>query len=283
VATTLPGREGVTRVGLDLSDADLARVGSLVHEIAGIALPPNKHAMVRSRLATRARTLGLPSVGAYLEHVENDASGGELAAMIDALTTNKTYFFREEAHFDLLRHRVFPDLAERSGPIRLWSAGCSTGEEAYCMAVLALETFGERAPRDVRILGTDISQRVLNVARPGEYAAENVSAIPAPTLARMFESVPHGNRRSYRVRAELRALVRFARLNLMSNWPMRGPFDVIFCRNVMIYFDRPTRERLVRRLAELLTPGGYLCIGHSESLTGFSPGLEFVQPATYRR
>jgi chemotaxis protein methyltransferase CheR len=276
-------RSRVSGVELDLSDADLARVGSLVHEIAGISLPPNKHALVRSRLAVRARSLGLGSVGAYLELVRQDASGGELAAMVDALTTNKTFFFREEAHFDLLRERVLPQLAERRGPIRLWSAGCSTGEEPYCLAQIALEVLGDRARDDVRILGSDISQRVLNVARPGEYPADAVASIPALTLGQMFDAVQHGARRAYRVRPELRSMVRFARLNLMSSWPMRGPFDVIFCRNVMIYFDRPTRERLVRRLADLLAPGGYLCIGHSESLTGLSVELEFVQPATYRR
>jgi chemotaxis protein methyltransferase CheR len=267
----------------DLSETDLARIGVLVREIAGISLPPHKRALVRSRLAGRARSLGLGSVGEYLEHVQRDASGGELAAMVDALTTNKTFFFREGAHFDLLSSRILPDLARRSGPIRLWSAGCSTGEEPYGLAHVALEVLGERALRDVRILGSDISQRVLNVARPGEYPADAVANIPAGTLDRMFEIASEGARRVYRVRPELKSIVRFARLNLMSSWPMRGPFDVIFCRNVMIYFDRPTRERLVRRLADLLAPGGYLCIGHSETITGLSAALEFVQPATYRR
>jgi chemotaxis protein methyltransferase CheR len=265
---------------LELTEAQFRQVGALVARVAGIQLPPGKESLVRSRLSRRLRALGVATVAEYLELVARDASRAELAEMVDVLTTNKTSFFREVEHFRLLERTIFPALQARSEPIRLWSAGCSTGEEPYSLAMVARDTLGAAASR-VRILATDISGRVLQRARAAVYDADAVEDVPAPVRQAHFEgaSLPG----SLRVVQPTRDLVQFARLNLMGDWPMRGPFDVILCRNVMIYFDKPTQERLVARYTQLLAPNGYLFVGHSESLSGLRHGLTYVQPATYRR
>ena len=267
--------------GIELSDAQFRRVGEIVTRVSGIQLPPGKESLVRSRLAKRMRALSIASVSEYLDLVDRDASRAELAEMVDVLTTNKTSFFREADHFRLLQETIFPSLERGRGEVRLWSAGCSSGEEPYTIAMVARETMGASASR-VRILATDISARVLEKARQGVYDADQLDDVP-PTLRRNhFEPVPGAHDR-LRVVAGTREMVQFARLNLMGDWPMRGPFDVILCRNVMIYFDKPTQERLVSRYAALLAPGGYLFVGHSESLSGLRHELAYVQPATYRK
>jgi chemotaxis protein methyltransferase CheR len=275
---TLP--TGALLPSLDLTEAQFRQVGALVARVAGIQLPPGKESLVRSRLSRRLRALGVPTIAEYLELVERDASRTELAEMVDVLTTNKTSFFREVEHFRLLERTIFPALERTGNPIRIWSAGCSTGEEPYSIAMVARDTLRSAAAR-VRILATDISARVLQRARAAVYDGDVVEDVPAPLRQAHFEAAsPAG---SVRVVQPTRDLVQFARLNLMGDWPMRGPFDVILCRNVMIYFDKPTQERLVARYAELLAPGGYLFVGHSESLSGLRHGLSYVQPATYRR
>ncbi|MCC6928879.1 MAG: protein-glutamate O-methyltransferase [Gemmatimonadaceae bacterium] len=267
--------------GIELSDAQFRRVGELVTRISGIQLPPGKESLVRSRLAKRMRILGVASVSDYLDLVDRDASRTELAEMVDVLTTNKTSFFREADHFRLLQEVVFPSLERARGEIRLWSAGCSSGEEPYSLAMVARESLGAAASR-VRILATDISSRVLEKARAAVYDADQLDDVPPALRQRHFEPVAGAHDR-VRVTAATRELVQCARLNLMGDWPMRGPFDVILCRNVMIYFDKATQEQLVSRYAALLAPGGYLLVGHSESLSGLRHGLAYVQPATYRR
>ena len=212
--------------------------------------------------------------------MEEDESRVELKEMIDALTTNKTSFFREPHHFDYLRDVVLPFfVADRHAP-RLWSAGCSSGEEAYTIGMVLRDGLPEPLSREARILAYDMSARMLVRARDAVYTGEAVAELPRDVVRRHF--VPTADER-WQVAEPVRRLVRCARLNLMSRWPMYGPFDVIFCRNVMIYFDKPTQERLVARFASLLAPGGYLCVGHSESLTGLRHPLAYVQPATYRR
>ncbi len=217
----------------------------------------------------------------YLDFVDGDSSRAELAEMVDVLTTNKTSFFREIDHFRLMQRAILPDLARGHAPIRIWSAGCSTGEEPYSIAMIARDTLGAAATR-VRILATDISARVLGRARSAEYDVDAVEDVAPDVRRAHFEPVPGANDR-LRVVAPTAALVQFARLNLMGEWPMRGPFDMIFCRNVMIYFDKPTQERLVTRYTSLLAPGGHLMVGHSESLSGLRHQLAYVQPATYRK
>lgn len=264
---------------LELSPKVFGRISATMEEIAGVRLPQGKETLVKSRLSKRLRTLGLDGFDAYLAFIDADASGAELREMVDALTTNKTSFFRESAHYDHLVDVAFPELAER-GSLRMWSAGCSTGEEPYTLAMLAREHLPAGILRDTRVLATDISGRALTSATRGEYAAATVGDVPAPLLRKYFERSGEG---AYSAASSLRSLVTFGRLNLMGPWPMRGPFDVIFCRNVMIYFDREVRERLVGRFHGLLRDGGYLYVGHSESLTGLQHPFSYVRPAVYRR
>ena len=199
--------------------------------------------------------------------------------MVDALTTNKTSFLRERAHFDYLRDSLLPTL---NHPVRIWSAGCSSGEEPYTLAMLLLDHNMTGTARDAQVLATDISQRMLATAQAGVYPAEIMSDVPVEWRrrywARLDLNQPGG---SVSATPLLRSVVKFASLNLMDHWPMRGPFDAIFCRNVMIYFDKQTQQRLVERFSDLLRPGGHLFVGHSESLTGTSHQLRYVQPAVY--
>jgi len=257
----------------------LARLRRLVHQRTGIHLTPEKDVLVTSRLMKRLRALGLSSFKEYLSLIERDRAGGEIASMIDALTTNKTSFFRESRHFDCLRALVLPSLRQRKR-IRIWSAGCSTGEEPLSLAMVLREGIPDVDRRDLRILATDISRQVLERARQGIYDVAQLQAVPALLRERYFTCMPS---RLYRAQDSVLRLVSWARLNLVDDWPMQGPFDVIFCRNVMIYFDRPTQERLVERFARMLRPGGYLFVGLSESSSAASGGLDYVEPAVYLR
>lgn len=268
---------------LRLSPQRFAQVAALLGRHAGIQLREGKESLVVARLGHRVRALGLPSLEAYLDALHGaTASSPELTHFVDVLTTNKTSFLREPAHFEHLRQAVLPVHAAGGGELRIWSAGCSSGEEPYTLAMLALATLTSEAAARVRILATDLSTRVLEAARRGSYAEAHLDDLPVDWRERFMEADPaHAGAR--RMRDAVRARVRFARLNLMEAWPMRGPFEVIFCRNVMIYFDRPTQERLVKRFAELLAPGGHLYVGHSESLSALSHGLRHVAPALYQR
>lgn len=280
---TLDARSAGSREGAGpaLTRSDFDRVTRLLHEMAGIALGDGKEELVKSRLARRLRATGLPTYAAYLDHVSTDAGRREeLVALIDALTTNKTSFFREARHFEFLRERIAPGwAAAMPDEIRVWSAGCSSGEEPYTLAMVFA---GLPLPR-TRILATDISTRVLALARAGEYPEESLREIPEGLRRAHFEQVPGAVPARFRVRDELRRTVTFARLNLMGSWPMQRDFHLVLCRNVMIYFDAPTRERLLQRYFQVLAPGGYLFVGHSESLTSTHHGFEYVQPAVYRK
>ena len=275
-----PPASGAALAGAPLGDAHFETIRQLVYRVAGINLTHGKEGLVRSRLAPRLRALGLDDFDAYLDHLDRDVSGAELVQLVDVITTNKTSFFREPEHFDLLQRVVLPPLAERGGTARFWSAGCSSGEEPYTIAIVARELLGGSAA-DARILATDVSTRIMRRAREGVYHDRELAGVPPAIMRRHFVNHP-AVPGSLCVVDETRATVRFARLNLMHDWPMRGPFDAIFCRNVMIYFDRPTQQRLVNRFAALLAPGGYLFVGQSESLTALTHDLQYVQPAVYR-
>ncbi len=262
-----------------LEDEHFRAIGKIVYHTAGINLHAGKEGLVRSRLAHRLRALHLDGFGEYLQFVEKDVSGAELAHMVDVLTTNKTSFFREAEHFRFLQTDVLPALASRGEPIRLWSAGCSSGEEPFTLAIVLRELLDPAVASTTRILATDISARMLGKARAASYRVDLLADVPPNLVGRHFIREPDGE--TARVVDATRQLVKFARLNLMASWPMRGPFDVIFCRNVMIYFDRPTQQRIVERFSELLAPGGFLFVGHSESLTPLQHSLRYIQPAVY--
>ena len=222
-----------------------------------------------------------------MRFVEHDPSGGELANMIDALSTNVTQFFRESQHLDHLRDDMLPKLmADRTKAgqpkLRIWSAGCSSGEEPYTIAMVLRETVVDIDRWDVKLLATDISNNVLAKARDGVYEEGKFRDVPMLLRGKYFEQVDPGPPRRYQVSPTLRNMVHFARLNLLEPWPMKGPFDFIFCRNVMIYFNQPTRQQLITRFGELLSPGGALFIGHSESLSGIKHKLKQLYPTVYQ-
>jgi len=264
-----------------LTPAHFERIVAMLHAHAGIRMRVGKEGLVRARLAKRLRALGLTDYDAYLDVVERDPARREFTEMVDVLTTNKTSFFREQAHFDFLQDTVLPACP---GPIRLWSAGCSSGEEPYTLAMLLHETLSESAARSARILATDISHRVLATAKAGVYPEEALTEAPRGWVQKYWRPTREANGAA-RLEAlpALRGLIQFGKLNLMERWPMRGPFDAILCRNVMIYFDKATQQELVERYYALLRPGGYLFVGHSESLTGLSHRFTYVQPAVYVR
>ena len=263
---------------------EFRRLRELLYESCGIRLREGKEELVRSRLGRRVVDAGASSFAAYLDRVETDATRrqfSELGALVDALTTNQTAFFREPAHFDFLTTKVLPALAHGTRPVRVWSAGCSTGEEPFTIAALLRDHLPADRFAGARILATDVSSRVLARARAATYGARAITAIPATLRRRMLDVSALGDR--FVVRDELRAVVRFARLNLIRDWPLRGPFDAIFCRNVMIYFDAGVRHRLIERFWHMLAPGGHLFVGHSESLGTQTHGFRYVQPAVYVR
>lgn len=265
---------------VDITDAQFSAISSLVHAQCGINLHDGKRELVRARLAKRLRKLGIRSFEAYLDYLRHDR-GDEMVAMLDALSTNLTSFFREIDHFTYLTESIVPKLPSKR--LRVWSAGCSSGEEPYTTAMCLAEALPDFKQWDLRILATDLSTAVLARAREGVYSAEKLSGMPGGYLPKYFVAPDSGQVGARQVRSDLRQLIHFARLNLMEHWPMHGPFDVIFCRNVMIYFDKPTQGRLIERFWQMLAPGGTLFIGHSESLTGIRHQFRYVQPTVYEK
>jgi chemotaxis protein methyltransferase CheR len=251
----------------------------------GIDLRPGKEGLVAARLGKKLRKGGFASFSAYLDAVLADSSGGALVEMVDALTTNHTSFLRERAHFDFLRDVI---TSEFQAPLRIWSAACSTGEEPYSIACCLLDARNSgklsRTPgaRPCEILATDLSSRALQKAQEAIYPSDRFREFP-PSWFKAFLLKGTGEwKDQYRLKPEVTSLVEFRRLNLMESFAHSGRFQVIFCRNVMMYFDRRTQQDLVRRLAVCLEPGGYLLVGHSETLTGIEHGLRYVRPAVYR-
>ncbi|MBK6911632.1 MAG: protein-glutamate O-methyltransferase [bacterium] len=270
---------------LKISDAEFRKASELVKSLAGINLTDGKRELVSARLAKRLRSLGLATLDQYLDIVREDQTQEELVLMLDALTTNLTSFWRESDHFDYLANQLLPKIeARRSGEIRVWSAGCSTGEEPYSLAMCIMGNLSNPNSTKLRILATDLSTRVLGIAKRGHYGPERIKNIP-PDLRNKFITKERGDADGelFAVNQQLRSTISFARLNLMEQWPMKGPFDVIFCRNVMIYFDKPTQARLVQRFHGLLRSGGCLFVGHSESLAGVQHEYRYVRPTIYEK
>ncbi len=268
-----------------LTEEQFQHISRVVKDLCGINLHDGKRQLVKARLTKRLRALGLPSFEHYINYVASDGSGAELTAMLDALSTNLTSLFRERKHFDHLAENVLPQIAAKApaggGRLRIWSAGCSSGEEPYSIAVIVREAIGDIDRWDARILATDLSTKVLAQARRGVYEERRVEPVPPGLRARYFTRADADGKKLYRAGEALRRMVVFARLNLMDPWPMKGPFDVIFCRNVMIYFDKPTQGRLIQRFYDILRPGGVLYIGHSESLTRVDHGFRYLAPTVY--
>ena len=272
--------------GPTLSDAAFDCIAKIAHREAGLYLAPGKSAMVRTRLARRLRALQLTSFEAYCEVVKNPAEKEELGIMISALTTNVSHFFREEHHFDLLRETVIPTLMAKSKSgqrIRIWSAGCSNGQEPYSIAMTLIEE-GFPGNADLKILATDIDPNVVAHAKAGAYPEQMMSGLSPDRRERFFEKHSDRNGDVWRADTTLREWVSFRQLNLLHDWPMRGAFDAIFCRNVVIYFDQPTQDRLWQRFAGILNPDGWMFLGHSERVSEASLHLFANKGVTsYRR
>lgn len=280
-AFALPAADGEREFAF--SDADFRGLAQVAYEQAGISLADSKRNLVYSRLSRRLRALGLGTFREYREFLDQNIA--ERESFINAISTNLTKFFRESHHFDHLRSEVVGKFAKanagKSGRLRVWSAGCSSGEEPYTIAVVIKKEIRDLERHDIRILATDIDTEVLGRGSRGEYPGNSVDDIPR-NYQEYFQPVD-GKSDTLAVDRQARSLVAFKRLNLMEQWPFKGSFDAIFCRNVMIYFDEESRAKVVKQLVRHLLPGGYLFVGYSESLGGLAHGLEAVSHGVYRR
>ena len=265
-----------------LSDREYENISRLAHDHFGLDLGDSKRGLVAARLGKIMRQLSLESFQHYYEYVKTDRSGAALTDMVDRLTTNHTSFFREPRHFEYLRKCIFPTLRTLSR-IHIWSAACSSGEEPYSIAMSLLEESFQVAAAKVRIMATDISTRVLEKAKRGVYEADRIDGIPIALLQRYLVPERAHGATSFRFKDDIRSMIDFEHLNLMAKLPEGYRCSVIFCRNIMIYFDRSTQQSLVKRLSLHLEDGGYLFIGHSESLNNITHDLEYISPATYRK
>ena len=283
--------ETLTVQHIVLTDRDFQKISNLVYEHCGINLHAGKKELVRARLAKRLRQGNFQTFSEYMKHVLEDTTGEEFSILIDSLSTNLTSFFREGQHFEFLQTRLLPSLLERKRlkrdfRIRVWSAGCSSGEEPYSIAITLLDAIAGQGRWDVKVLATDISTSVLEVAKSGIYDKQRVEPVSPLQRQKYFRTSREQNERIFEVNQNLRDIVIFRYLNLMKSWPIdtrQGGLDFIFCRNVMIYFDKPTQSRLVNRFWDILSPGGILFTGHSESLTGIEHRFRYVQPTIYAK
>ncbi len=265
-----------------LSDREFAEIRRLVREHTGISLAESKRELVYSRLVRRLRRLSLPSFADYIELLGR-GEPVELEEFTNAITTNLTSFFRESHHFDFLVKTVLPALEKRNAAtrrLRIWSAGCSTGEEPYSIAIALQEEMARFRGWDIRILATDLDSNVVAHAQAGEYKVERFEKVPGSRRERWFDASASG---SLIASAELKSLITFRQLNLMHQWPFKGPFDVIFCRNVVIYFDKETQRALFDRMAELQRIDDHLFIGHSESLFKVCDRYQLIGKTIYRK
>lgn len=269
-----PLTAGWSRPGRDLSytPEDFQRIARFMYDATGIRLTEANERMVYARLAGRVHDLGLDGFSTYVDRATSSLAGEERDRLISSLTTNTTHFYRESYHFDYLAGQIIPDFITRARAgerIRIWSAGCSTGEEAYSIAICLLQHFPEAPQHDLKILATDIDRAVLARAVTALYPPGSLRDVPKALIDSCFDPVPGGDLRT--PRPQIKAMVTFRPLNLIGHWPFSGRFDAIFCRNVAIYMDGPTQERIWTGFHQVLRPGGHLFIGHSERL---SPSLK---------
>ncbi|KQM13134.1 chemotaxis protein CheR [Sphingomonas sp. Leaf24] len=268
-----------------LSPSKFARLSALIFDKTGIKMPPSKATMLQGRLQRRMREVHIDTLDAYCDHLfDGSAHPDEMTHLINAVTTNKTDFFREPGHFDFMAHTALPTLADTGQRrIRAWSAACSTGAEPYTMAMV-LDQFAQKTGVEYGILATDIDTAVLETARRGIYPAELVEPVPATLRQRYVATSRDRQSPQARIVPALRSAIGFARLNLMdASYPVGSPMDIIFCRNVLIYFDKETQEKVVRRLCDCLRPGGYLFLGHSESIAGMDLPVSTVSYTVFTK
>jgi chemotaxis protein methyltransferase CheR len=252
----------------------------LIYKEAGIHLGEHKQALVSARLGKRMRFLSIQGFDDYYEYIQKDQSRKELSNLLDAVSTNVTFFYREPEHFNILASLVQKWAQERQTRFRIWSAACSTGEEPYTMALILSEAL--KNVSDVKILATDISTSVLATARQGEYEAKKLEKISGKMIEKYFTSVRNKGGKVCQVKENIKKMIQFSWLNLSTPpYPMKGPLDIIFCRNVMIYFDNKVKERLLGDMYRLLKPGGYLIVGHAESLSGLLSRFKSEKPSVY--
>ena len=271
-----------------LSKAEFERLSRYIHQEYGIKLAPVKQVMLQGRLIKRLNALGIPTFKDYIDFVFSpEGKQSELIHMIDVVTTNKTDFFREANHFDFLRSHILPEFASRKTvihPLQVWNAGCSSGEEPYTTAIVLQEYYAQHHQPDYNILATDLSTDVLEKARKGIYPEQRIAVVPMSLKKKYFLRSKDSSRKLVRVVPELRKKVKFGRLNFMSaNYAVETRMDVIFCRNVLIYFDKATQEKVINKLCQNLKKGGYFFLGHSESITNMNVPLEQIVPTVFRR
>lgn len=269
---------------MNMKPATFEQYRRLIHRHVGIALGADKQALLSSRIRVRMLELRLPSPEAYLQKIEADTSGRELVLLLDSITTNHTFFFREAGHLSTMTALLKPRIENGQKRLRIWSAACSSGEEPYTLGMTLISLIEDcRAVNiDCKILATDISTKVLAKAHAGVYSADRLSFVPQVLRDRFFRKVSGGGGKQYQVTDELRRMITFRRLNLTAErFPLQGPFDAIFCRNVMIYFDEATRAQLVGQLSRLLSPDSLLFVGMTETVMGLVPELKYFEPAVY--
>jgi chemotaxis protein methyltransferase CheR len=262
-----------------LTDSEFRRFQTMIYEIAGISLSSEKKALVAGRLARRITHFDLPTYEAYFQQLSRNDGRAELQVAVDLLTTNETYFFREQKHFDLLRDTILPQLPGGK-PVRIWSGASSSGEEVYSIAMVMADVLGTR---NWELLGSDISTRVLEQARSGHYPIERAKDISRDYLSKFCLKGTGAQEGTFLIDKALRGRVQFMQVNLNTPLPSLGEFDVIFLRNVMIYFDQKTKQQVLQRMVPLLKSGGYFLVSHSETLNGITDALKAVSPSVYRK
>jgi len=281
---SIPEPEARTRE-FEFNDADFQALRTLVKQMTGINLAESKRELVYGRVSRRLRALNLTSFGAYRQLLQS-GDGSELVAFCNALTTNLTAFFRESHHFDYLRDEVLTPLREagrRRDRIRIWSSACSSGEEPYSIAMTIAETIPDWAQWDIKILATDLDSDILARAQRGRYAADRLRGMDPGRVGKFFKEIKEGGETSYQITPEFERLITFKQINLMHDLPMTGPLNVIFCRNVIIYFDKETQRELFTRIARLQRPSHLLFLGHSETLFKVSDEYSLIGKTIYRR
>jgi chemotaxis protein methyltransferase CheR len=274
-------------LGNQLTDKEFNKFSELIYEQTGIFMKPEKKELLNARLGKRLRVCGLASYSRYYDYIlSSEQQNGEFVQFLDSVSTNFTSFFREISHFEFLTKTVLPELAEktqRGKECFFWSSASSSGEEPYTLAMVIHDFAKTRPEFTFKILATDISTRVLGVAAKGVYALSQTTKTPPDILRRYFQKGTGNSSGKVRVKPEVKKAVNFKRFNLMHDFPWNDEMDVIFCRNVMIYFDRPTQERLVKKFYKCLSKGGYLFIGHSESISGIKHDFVQVEATTYKK